>query len=321
MRINNVRTPTNHRTAAALIVIAGLGASAQAQFIGIELREDKSPPSAEGLQGFPGDDRVRIFNFYAMFDGPGAAAGQPGEENVVVNVGVVTGPVAGAEGGFGVNIERNPNASFYRAPLASGAPADGVGGINEGLAGDNRREWGTFVSIGVKRYDSYYSDTSDLPDHDSAGGDTEFEFLTRGDQNLEDRPPLQRFNWIKGGWFNSTPTNAQGAAQDLGDGSYGVFLAQLAVMDLAEGADIGSGGVAQPGYAFGSTFSTWYGDVFISGLTGGPIPGTGTHDMVIFTNNPAGIAFANYIAFDVPTPGALALFTLAGAAAARRRRS
>jgi len=319
-----MRTPSNHRTAAALIVIAGLGVSAQAQFIGIELREDKSPPSAEGLMGFPGDDRVRIFNFYAMFAGPGAAPGQPGEENVVVNVG--TGSTGLSRPGIGVNIERNPDASFYRAPLASGAPADGIGGIDQSFSGDNRREWSTFVSIGLKRFDSYYSDQSGLPSEDTTGATSDFGFLTQRAEPLDDRPPLQRSDWIREGWFNSSFISPQGYARDLGDGSYGVFLAQLAVMDLEEDADIGSGGVAEKDeFSFASSLSIWYGDVFVTGTSDSGVfvlddSMTIFHRMRIYTPNPVGGVFSNAFSFQIPTPGALALFTLAGAAFARRRR-
>ncbi|TVQ29892.1 MAG: hypothetical protein EA376_14700 [Phycisphaeraceae bacterium] len=295
----------------ALAFVATLGAgSATAQFIGVDLREDKSPPSAEGLPSFPGADNVRIFNLYAMFAGPGSGAFKdPDFANMVLLAGQIS-PFQKDElqEGFGVNVGRNPEATFYRAPPASGGST--VGSYDAAAPGDARRDWNTFVSIGLKSHNSkdgpFFKDRT-IPDQN-------FGFHTNekrwGERDLSHLPPLQRSDWISGGWSAIPVAPMQGFARDLGDGTYGVLLAQLAIMNLEDDAAVGSAGVAAdpvPSDPFTATMSTWYGDI----LDG---------QLIIFTQNPAGGAFQHDVYFQIPTPGALAFFTLAGAAFARRRR-
>jgi hypothetical protein len=285
--------------AAGLALIAG---SANAAFIGIDIREDKNPPSAEGLAGFPGAANVRVFNLYAMFDGPGSM--MQSNPNLVLNVGQNTPSVPPLQEGFGVNIEGNPNASFYRAPPLGGIPSDGVGGINADITSDNRAFWTSYVSIGVKQFGDPYYSPGVVFEVDNTGGDDDFGFHTQGTP-LEDRPVRQRNNWLSGGWFNATPGNFQGRALDLGDGTFGTFLAQLTIMGLEADAEIGSmGGMTTN--QFGLPAIIWDGDVLVG-------------DLIVFTQDPAGGAIRHDIVF-IPTPGALALFGLAGLAGVRRRR-
>lgn len=91
-----------------------------------------------------------------------------------------------------------------------------------------------------------------------------------------------------GGWFNANPpSNAGAASVDLGDGTFGTLLFQLTLIGLGEN-----------------------GAVEISDLISG--------SMSVFTQG-QGQAVENLVKF-VPTPGALALFGVAGLAATRRRR-
>jgi MYXO-CTERM domain-containing protein len=286
---------------AALTVSAG---AASAAFIGIDIREDKNPPSATGAAGFPGSDNVRLFNLYAMFDAPGGMAST--NPNAVLNVGQLTPtPASPFDEGFGINLDTNPNASFYRTPPAvAGTPT--VGGVNVDLASDVRARWNTYVSIGVKEWGDSYYNPGIIFEGDNSAADADFGLHTRGTP-LEDRPPLQRQNWISGGWFNSTPPSFQGRALDLGDGTFGTFLAQLAVMFPGDG-DVGEfGGLSGNPDPQINSMGTWYGDIF-----------EGT--LLIFTQDPGGGALRHDITFMIPTPGALALFSLAGVAGLRRRR-
>ncbi len=91
-----------------------------------------------------------------------------------------------------------------------------------------------------------------------------------------------------GGWFNSNPPNGVGAASvDLGGGQFGTLLFQLTIIG---GSEQGAQTITE----------------LISG------------SMSVFTQGD-GVAVENFVKF-VPTPGALALFGVAGLAATRRRR-
>ncbi|TVQ31008.1 MAG: hypothetical protein EA376_10485 [Phycisphaeraceae bacterium] len=279
--------------AAGLALIAG---TANAALIGIDIREDKNlTDPGFGPPTFPGADNIRVFNMYAMFDAAGTPIQQ--DPNAVLNVGHMTPGAPPLDEGFGINIGANPNATFYRSPPAAGGSTTGA--FDGANPGDGRRDWNTFVSIGIKQFNSY--DDPSTPDVDNTSGDPDFGFHTQRAMPLEDRPLLQRSDWISGGWFNSNAPSFQGSAQDLGDGTFGTFLGQFSVMFPDPDAELGSLVGQNEDGAY-----IWDGDIFIGGL-------------LIFTQDPAGGAIQHEVIF-IPTPGALAVFGLAGLAGLRRRR-
>lgn len=268
--------------------IAGLAmaaGTASAAFIGVEIREDKLALAIErpatGLAGFPAIP-PRVFNLYAKFDGQSAI-------DTVLSVGQPDTIV-----GFGLNLMLNPGANFYQTPGAAGGTT--VGGINDDGAGDNRRYWNTFVSIGVKNFGSDYGPIYE----DTSSADPDF-----GMRNTDGlgSPALQANDFMAGGWFNASPPNLQGAAQ-AGPNGFQVFLGQFSVKDLAPGSQLWSGGGDAP-----SSATTWIGDIFLG-------------EMTIFRQGGEGepAAVGTTVRFLVPTPGTVALFGAAGLAAFRRRR-
>lgn len=106
---------------------------------------------------------------------------------------------------------------------------------------------------------------------------------------------------IFGGWFNSNPPSRQGEGTFNADtGNYETLIAQVGMTGLDAGAELRQEGS-------GPT-SEFVGDIF-------------TGVMTVNTQGPDGGADANDIVLrKVPTPGAVALFGIAGLAAGRRRR-
>ena len=153
---------------------------------------------------------------------------------------------------------------------------------NSGFFGfDQTLQWDSYVSIGL------------LTDTTTVGGDGDG--INFGPASLT------------GGWFNSSPPNLIGQAQP--DGTFGtglnlVFLGQFTVMGdfgglRADLVDIRSDG------NFGNAGGVITQGTFNMGINSQDNPTAG---------GPEGIQF-------VPTPGAVALFGLAGLTAARRRRA
>ncbi len=94
---------------------------------------------------------------------------------------------------------------------------------------------------------------------------------------------------FSGGWFNSNPPNAVGGASvDLGNGTFGTLLFQFTLLGLGE---TGANAVSE---LLSGSFS-------------------------VYTQAP-GEAIENPVKLIVPTPGAMALFGVAGLATLRRRR-
>ncbi len=152
--------PRSAALAACVATMIPTGASAA--LLGLEIREDKNLPSADGLPGFPGAARVRVFNFYAKFDGDVS-------DSVVDSVLSVGQPTSAH--GFGIFLAKNPGSNLYHAPGSAGGGR--LGG--RGPIGDNRRFWDTFVSIGVKAFDPDYGPVF----ADSTALDPDFETVNR----------------------------------------------------------------------------------------------------------------------------------------------
>lgn len=272
-----------------VIGIAGLAmaaGTASAAFIGIDIREDKTPPSATGLAGFPATN-PRVFNMYALFDGAGTGAAGAGFINTVLSVGQNS-----TTAGVGINLALNPGANFYQSPGAAGGAT--IGGINLDGAGDNRRFWNTYLSIGVKTYNGDYGPVYG----DTTSADPDFGFSNRDSIGT---PALQANDIVRGGWFNSNPPNLQGAAKfNGGTNQFETFLGQFSIKDLNGANELGS---FQGGAWVGSIFEGEL-TIFRQGDTGAGEPA----------------AIGTTVRFLIPTPGAMALFSVAGLAAARRRR-
>jgi len=98
---------------------------------------------------------------------------------------------------------------------------------------------------------------------------------------------------IVGGFFNSNPPNNIGAATDMGDGTFGTLLFQITVL---------GGG---------------------SGATVGPLEAMLNGEFTLFSFDPDNpqVPAELHVNINVPTPGSLALFGIAGLAATRRRRA
>ena len=168
-----------------------------------------------------------------------------------------------------------------------------------GVLGDNRRFWGTFVSIGVKAVDPdygpiYVDDTSSDPD-----------FGLRNNDGLGS-PALQANDFVAGGWFNANPPNLQGAAV-AGPNGFETFIAQLSIHGLAPGAQVWAGGGDAPGAA-----TTWFTDI---------LRGERTVFRQGDVDGGEDSAVGHTVFFDVPTPGSIAIFGAAGVIGLRRRRA
>jgi len=178
----------------------------------------------------------------------------------------------------------NPNAQFVQ--VADGFRSNEDLAPNAQVAGFFPETlFDTYVGIGTKV--GAGAATTDPDFNDAAGG-------VQG-------------NTIIGGWFNSDPPNLQGAATTLGpSGGFEVFLGNFGITGLEAGA------VAGEGFNGGAVDTNWLSNIFLGELT---VNRQGDTSL----GEPTAVGFT--VSFNkIPTPGALALFGVAGLAAARRRR-
>ncbi len=273
------------RTVATLAAPALLGASAFADFTGIDLREDKGAiPPAHLAAIDPMGLGVRIINFYATFDGAGSwTEDLPRSPNAVLNV----GGDAFLDQSWRIDKRdgQNADAGFYQDPNGGNfAPTTALIGLFPTL------EWDTYVGFGTKVFDA--------PGMDITGAAALFEFI---DQDMDGRG-----DGITSGWFVSNPTVEQSVATFNSDsGEFEVFLAQLTIVGLDAGARLGQlrSGLNSEGRL------EWESDIF-------------TGEYSVFTQRPTGGAIRWDIDFvEIPAPGTLALLAPAGVVALRRRRS
>ena len=276
---------------AGLAMIAG---TASAAFLGIQVREDKVLPPVS--TGNPRPVLTRTFNIYAKFDGAGTDTG-PGRVNTVLSIGQPNNTNT-----WGINLASNPGANFYQASAPQGASASNVGGPDLGFFNDNAL-YDSWVSIGQK-----YTDSSvDPAIGDTTAADNDFAFLNT--DSVSGAASLgigAGHDSIRGGWFNASPPNLQGAAHSNA-GKFETFLCQLTIKGLAVGADAGT---LLP--FNGNATTTWASDIFRGSF-------------IVFRQGDSSIgeppAVGTTITFvPIPTPGALSMFGVAGLLAARRRR-
>jgi len=273
------------RTFAAAAGIAMIAGSANAAFLGLHMTEVTGDlPAATNLPA-----GTRVFRMWAEFDGAGTADG-PGRPNTVLSVGN-SNPAGGTPLFFEINKTTNPGANFFQATAAQGATASNVGGPDVAF-GNPRALWDTYLSIGL------ISQDSDLGIADSSSGDPDFLIAnTDGVTGAASLGLGAGHDRVSGGWFNTSPPNLQGAATDQG-GRFLTFLGQFAIAGLANGAALGTRVDA----------GVFESDIFSGELT-------------VNTQASGQGADANVVTFrKIPTPGALALFGVAGLAGCRRRR-
>ncbi|MEC9374122.1 MAG: hypothetical protein VYC34_09770 [Planctomycetota bacterium] len=200
---------------AAATVLAGFSVAADAEFVGVILREDKEVDyEAEGV---PPD--LRVFNMYAVFDTDHASD----QTSAVLNCGqsddfrfwqIYTGASA---------------AEFFEVetPL--------VGGPNHTPANP-----GFFDVEPAFEYDTWFGIGKKFDDgDDGATPDPSF--------NIDARV-------VHGGWFNFTPPNRQGGATLNPDtGLYESFIAQVSLMGLPDDVIPNAAPGGGPGHALYGT--------------------------------------------------------------------
>lgn len=211
---------------------------------------------------------ARTFNIYAVFDGNEAID----LRNTVLSAGQPDDVT-----GWGINTVNNPGATFFQ----TGAPFGGDTAPSSGFfMFDASLEFDTFVDIGLK---------------DSAGGDA--------------TAPDPDFNLgtdtILGGWANGNPPTLQGDPTDNG-GEFLTFLAQVTILDLAPGAQLGS--------SLGKVGDVWQ---FATNVLSGSFLIFRQGDL-LGGEDPAIELPIEFV--KVPAPGVVATFGVAGLMGLRRRR-
>jgi len=188
----------------AAAVCVALAATAQAQFAGVDVRNDPAVDAA--ASSLIGQD-VRVFRLFAAYESQAEVT--------------VVGQLADKTG-FGIaSAFMDIGAGFFQVP--------------EG--GDTPPIAGLFGALPELQYDSFVS----VNRFDSSGGDTtttdpDFGFMDVGG------PPSEDF--IAGGWFvlpNLTEPGQGLSEFNPSTGRYEVFLAQLTVTNLPDGLAFGEG--------------------------------------------------------------------------------
>lgn len=223
--------------AAALALAPAL---ASAGFLGLSIREDKTPPPAAVPAG------VRLFNVYAEFSEAGIA-GPSGFMNMVRSVGTPIPPIVGPRY-FGIDLATNPGAYLYQAPPESGARVTAP----DLAFNDPRALYDTYVGIRLKSIN-----TSTGPDFfDNTALNSDFAFVDTNSDGLQDR--------LISGW-GANPGTFQGfAVANTSTGGFEVFIGQFAVVG-ATGPHAGIQGPLAPGVQF-TTESAFVSPIFTGSL-------------------------------------------------------
>ncbi len=266
-------------TVSMFIVSSALAATASGAFLGVQVREDKDLDPAAAAAADPTGRGLRVFNLYASFDEAAVPDVQdPASANTVLSVGQPDDEtnvrIDICEGNF------NLSAEFYQQTSFGGdlPPNPALIAVFPELALDS------YVGIGNK---------TAAPGADSTSTDPDFGFT-----------PTRVF----GGWFNSGGSNFQGAAGPENfnpeDGTYDVFIAQFAMLELDPGVSSGEDNGLN-----GGPSTQWFSDILDGEFT-------------VFTQAVGGGAIAHRIDFGdlCPSPGSSTCMILAAGLMGRRRR-
>ncbi len=247
------------------LAACALSAPALAVFTGIDLREDKGQiPPVELAQIDPLGLGVRVINLYATFDGPGDPDSMT--NNRVISVANTDSPPRS----WGINktSARHGEAYFYQDSFGTDrAPAAALVPLFPTVA------WDTFVGFSDKTLSAGKDDLMFV--------DPDFGFVDRDGDGLEDA--------IVPGWYHliTPPSPRAEAVFNPETGTYDVFLAQLTIIGLDGGADLGQPLFGGP-LLEGRTYH-WASEVLSGPLT-------------VFTQLPGGGVRAFYFEFAVPAP-------------------
>lgn len=273
------------RTLALAAGLAISASAAQATFLGITILEGNSAAATTAI-----GQSAQVYQIYAVYDGTGT--GQDGTNNSNT---VLTTSFA--------NITLNGGATFFNTPMFGTdlPPNPAFFPLVETLQFDS---FGTIGALNLS-----------VPGAASIGVEPATMGVPSGITSTQ----------VNGGWFNGNPPSNIGAAgvvDGLAPGQFGTVLFQLTVLGGA-GIDAGVGtlstftgsGPASPFDTRSDFASNLFSQVGVDSQFGIPF------GFSVFEQG-AGIAIRHDITFvPIPTPGALALFGVAGLAASRRRRA
>ncbi len=249
--------------------------TSRGEFVGFDILENKEVSEAAASAADPEGGGLRVFNFYARFDGVGGPGVSGSGLNKVVSVGQIS-----EFSSFGIN-------------KASGANSEAVF-FQEELIGSNYSpnpvffeifpalEIDTYVGLGLKTSDANSDTTQVDPD-----------FMMTSER-------------VFGGWFNSGGDNGQAEAQ-VDEHGFSVFIAQITILGLDPLVDLGSFVSRSPTETGGET-------LFRSNVFEG--------EFIIFPPQEGGGQLTERVRFEqIPATSTLAVLSVAGLAAGRRRRA